>query len=43
VTKLYVNWSRVRDKADLNPALVRYTRYFGIEFKRYFIIMCEYS
>jgi integrase/recombinase XerD len=27
VAKLSVNWSRVRDKADLNPALIRYTRY----------------
>jgi len=26
MAKLSVNWSRVRDTADLNPALIRYTR-----------------
>lgn len=27
MAKISVNWSRVRDKADLNPAFIKYTRY----------------
>ena len=40
MAKLSVNWSRVRDKADLNPALIRYTRYLETKgFKKNTIIL----
>ena len=40
MAKLSVNWSRVRDKADLNPALIRYTRFLETKgFKKNTIIL----
>ena len=40
MAKLSVNWSRVRDKADLNPALIRYTRYLETKgFKKNTVIL----
>lgn len=40
MAKLSVNWSRVRDKADLNPALIRYARYLETKgFKKNTIIL----
>jgi len=40
MTKLTVNWNRVRDKADLNPAIARYKRYLETKgFKKNTIIL----